>query len=121
MRYNFQNNINAKLSNSSKLSLRLNVQLRDMTTPNQGVGAIFNNAMNTSPVEFPVYFPDDGEIQLLVKFQCCNDCTLESFVVACSSLSHRVGLIVSVDTFCGSPFNIRCFTVIREIYWKFNR
>ena len=61
MRYNFQNNINAKLSNSSKLSLRLNVQLRDMTTPNQGVGAIFNNAMNTSPVEFPVYFPDDGE------------------------------------------------------------
>ena len=61
MRYNFQNNINAKLSNSSKLSLRLNVQLRDMTTPNQGVGAIFTNAMNTSPVEFPVYFPDDGE------------------------------------------------------------
>lgn len=61
MRYNFQNNINAKLSNSSKLSLRLNVQLRNMTTPNQGVGAIFSNAMNTSPVEFPVYFPDDGE------------------------------------------------------------
>ena len=61
------------------------------------------------------------EIQLLVKFQCCNDCALEAFVVACSSLSYRVGLIVSVDTFCSSPFYIRCFTVIREIYWKFNR
>lgn len=61
MRYNFQNNINAKLSDSSKLSLRLNVQLRNTTSPNQGVGDIFANAMNTSPVEFPVYFPDDGE------------------------------------------------------------
>lgn len=61
MRYNFQNNINAKLSSSSKLSLRLNVQLRNTTMPNQGVGDIFKNAMNTSPVEFPVYFPDDGE------------------------------------------------------------
>lgn len=60
MRYNFQNNINAELSKTSKLSLRLNVQLRDMTSPNQGVGAIFTNAMDTSPVEFPVYFPDDG-------------------------------------------------------------
>ena len=71
MRYNFQNNINAKLSNSSKLSLRLNVQLRDMTTPNQGVGAIFNNAMNTSPVEFPVYFPDDGETPY-IKYRTCQ-------------------------------------------------
>lgn len=61
MRYNFQNNINAKLSNTSKLSLRLNVQLRNSTSPNQSVGDIFTNVMNTTPVEFPVYFPDDGE------------------------------------------------------------
>lgn len=60
MRYTFQNNINAHLGKTSKLSLRLNVQLRDWKQPNQGVGDIFNNAINTSPVEFPVYYEPDG-------------------------------------------------------------
>lgn len=60
MRYTFQNNINAKLGSSSKLSLRLNVQLRDWRQPNQGVGTIFTNTMDCSPVEFPVYYEPDG-------------------------------------------------------------
>lgn len=60
MRYTFQNNINAKLGNYSKLSLRLNVQLRDWKQPNQGVGTIFTNTMDCSPVEFPVYYEPDG-------------------------------------------------------------
>ena len=60
MRYTFQNNINAKLGATSKLSLRLNVQLRDWKQPNQSVGTIFTNTMDCSPVEFPVYYEPDG-------------------------------------------------------------
>lgn len=60
MRYNFQNNINANLSKSSKLSLRLNVQLRDGIQPNMGMDGIFGSTVDTSPVEFPVYFEPDG-------------------------------------------------------------
>lgn len=60
MRYTFQNNINAYLGKTSKLSLRLNVQLRDWKQPNQDVNAIFANTMDTSPVEFPVLFEPDG-------------------------------------------------------------
>ena len=60
MRYNFQNNINASLSKSARLSLRLNVQLRDGIQPNMGMNSIFANTMDTSPVEFPVFFEPDG-------------------------------------------------------------
>lgn len=61
MRYAFQNNVNAYLSSTSKLSIRLNVQLLDLTEPSQGVDDIFANTMNTSPVESPVFFEPDGE------------------------------------------------------------
>lgn len=60
MRYTFQNNINAQLGPTSKMSLRLNVQLKDWTQPNLGMNAVFENTMNTSPVEFPVFFEPDG-------------------------------------------------------------
>lgn len=60
MRYSFQNNINAYLSPSSRLSLRLNVQMTDGKAPNADVGSLFSAAINTSPVEAPVYFPADG-------------------------------------------------------------
>lgn len=60
MRYAFQNNINAYLSKDSRLSLRLNVQLRKTKQPNIGVGDLFSGAINTSPVEAPIYFPADG-------------------------------------------------------------
>ncbi|MGL6177643.1 MAG: SusC/RagA family TonB-linked outer membrane protein [Tannerellaceae bacterium] len=56
-RYNFQNNINVNLSNSSKVSLRLNTQLRDMTSPAIGVEDMFGMVMEANPVDFPVYFP----------------------------------------------------------------
>ena len=60
MRYSFQNNVNAYLGSTSKLSVRLNVQLLDMREPQQGVDAIFANTMNTSPVESPIFFEPDG-------------------------------------------------------------
>ena len=60
MRYAFQNNINAYLSKTSKLSVRLNVQLRDLREPNRGIDDIFADAMNSSPVEAPVFYEPDG-------------------------------------------------------------
>lgn len=60
MRYNFQNNINANLSSTAKLMLRLNVQLRDGIRPNMGMDDIFQNTIDTSPVEFPVFYEPDG-------------------------------------------------------------
>lgn len=60
MRYAFQNNINAYLGKDTRLSLRLNVQLRKTKQPNIGVADLFAGAINTSPVEAPVFFPGDG-------------------------------------------------------------
>lgn len=60
MRYAFQNNVNAYLTPSTRLSLRLNVQLRDGRQPNLGVQALFDQVLNTSPTEAPIYFPADG-------------------------------------------------------------
>lgn len=60
MRYAFQNNVNAYLTPTTRLSLRLNVQLRDGRQPNLGVQDLFTQVLNTSPTEAPVYFPADG-------------------------------------------------------------
>jgi TonB-linked SusC/RagA family outer membrane protein len=60
MRYAFQNNINAYLSESSKLSLRLNVQLRDMRGPKKNANDLFKSVMNMNPVDMPVMYPPDG-------------------------------------------------------------
>lgn len=59
MRYNLQNNINAYLGESSKFSLRLNVNLMDKKGPNTDVNTIFNNIMTINPVDFPISYPDD--------------------------------------------------------------
>ena len=54
MRYSFQNNINAYLGKDSRLSLRLNVQLRKTKQPNISMNDLYAGAINTSPVEAPV-------------------------------------------------------------------
>ena len=57
MRYAFQNNVNAYLSKTSKLSLRLNVLLVDKRTPRQSTSDIFSSIMNTNPVDNPIMYP----------------------------------------------------------------
>ena len=61
MRYSFQNNINAKLGETSRLSLRLNVMLVDKSSPSSSTSSLYNHVINTNPVVAPVYFPTDGE------------------------------------------------------------
>lgn len=59
-KYAFQNNIDFHMSNTSTVSLHLNVQLNDMTSPNTAVGDIYGSIMNSNPVDFPVSYPSDG-------------------------------------------------------------
>lgn len=56
-RYNFQNNINMYLHPNTKFTVRLNVRLRDETSPYGNVAYNFINVINTSPVDFPVLYP----------------------------------------------------------------
>lgn len=60
MRYAFQNNINAKLGATSRLSLRLNVILVDKHSPSSTTAGLYNQVMYANPVATPVYYPDDG-------------------------------------------------------------
>lgn len=60
MRYSFQNNINAKLGATSRLSLKLNVMLVDKRGPQDSTSAIFTSVMNTNPIDAPIMYPDDG-------------------------------------------------------------
>ncbi|MEE1945023.1 TonB-dependent receptor [Pedobacter sp. KR3-3] len=57
-RYSFQNNINANLTNTTKLSLKLNTQLRDYKGPGLLASDIYSNAINANPVDFPILFPN---------------------------------------------------------------
>ncbi len=63
-KYVFQNNVNVNLTNTSKISLRLNVQLRDYTGPNKSASSLFSDIMQSNPVEFPIAWnPDDARLQ----------------------------------------------------------
>lgn len=61
MRYVFQNNINLSLTNTSKLSLHLNVQLKDYSGPSSSASDLFGMVMEANPVDFPVRYPADPE------------------------------------------------------------
>ena len=56
-RYSFQNNLNANLSSTTKLSLKINTQLRDYSGPARAASDIFADAMNANGVDFPLLFP----------------------------------------------------------------
>lgn len=60
MRYAFQNNINAKLGATSRLSLRLNVVLVDKKSPSTSTSGLYTHVVNSNPVACPIYYPDDG-------------------------------------------------------------
>ncbi|TDN97123.1 SusC/RagA family TonB-linked outer membrane protein [Sunxiuqinia elliptica] len=56
-RYNFQNNLRYNLTSSTKVALRLNVQLRDENSPNKGTNSLFSSVINSNPVDFPIMYP----------------------------------------------------------------
>ena len=66
MRYVFQNNINAYLSKTSTLSLRLNVQLRDYNGPHNSAKDVYNMVMEANPVDFPIRWPSDPDMNYIL-------------------------------------------------------
>lgn len=62
MRYSFQNNINAYLSPTTKLGLRLNVQLKDLHRPKESTKTLFEATMRGNPVDYPIMYPEDEEV-----------------------------------------------------------
>lgn len=67
MRYDFVNNLSIKATNTTKISLGLNVSLRDWKGPSSGVDGIFSMSREASPVDFPIVYParNDKEIYTL--------------------------------------------------------
>ena len=67
MRYDFVNNLSIKATNTTKISLGLNVSLRDCKGPSEGVDGIFSMSREASPVDFPIVYParNDKEIYTL--------------------------------------------------------
>lgn len=65
-RYVFQNNINAYVSKTSTLSLRLNVQLRDYNGPHSSASDVYSMAMEANPVDFPVRWPQSDEYDYIM-------------------------------------------------------
>lgn len=66
MRYTFQNNIDFKLSPSTKIALHLNAQLRNFRGPITGgnsgsIDNIFGAVMQVNPVDFPILFPQGDD------------------------------------------------------------
>lgn len=57
MRYDFVNNLSIKATNTTKISLGLNVSLRDWKGPSAGVDGIFSMSREASPVDFPIVYP----------------------------------------------------------------
>ena len=67
MRYDFVNNLSIKATNTTKISLGLNVSVRDWKGPSAGVDGIFSMSREASPVDFPIVYParNDKEIYTL--------------------------------------------------------
>lgn len=55
--YNFQNNINYKLTSSTKLELRMNAQIRNWQRPNYNPKDLFGLLYTVNPVAFPITYP----------------------------------------------------------------
>ena len=55
--YNFQSNIDYKLSPSTKLSLRMNAQIGDNAGNGTSTDDMFAKVFHTNPVTYPAYFP----------------------------------------------------------------
>lgn len=59
-RYIFQNNIEYKVTSSTKLGMRINAQIAHQTSPNTSSAEIFQQVQYNNPVDYPAVYPDDG-------------------------------------------------------------
>ena len=55
--YTFQNNIDYKVTSSTKLGLRMNAQIINSKSPNTASADLFKSVYLNNPVQFPVMYP----------------------------------------------------------------
>jgi len=60
-RFTFQNNINAQLTKTTKIGLRIMTEIRNLDGPGETSQTLFNKAMQVNPVEFPAFFPAEDD------------------------------------------------------------
>lgn len=64
---NFQNNIQVKITPTTKIRLNMNAQIRKYKGPNYSTSDLFKKTLTTNPINFPAYFPaEEGDTH--VKF-----------------------------------------------------
>lgn len=55
--YEFVNNLNVKVTSTTKIGLGLNLSIRDWSGPTKSANEIFGLSQTSSPVDFPVMYP----------------------------------------------------------------
>lgn len=61
MNYTFQNNISYKLTPTTTIRMNMNAQIRQSKGPNANAKDLFGHILTTTPVLFPVTYPDREE------------------------------------------------------------
>jgi len=68
--YTFQNNIGYQITPSTKMTLKMNAQIINQTSPSISANSIFQAIYNNTPVSFPAVFPEqEGYDHLLFGSQ----------------------------------------------------
>ncbi len=57
VRYSFQANVSSQLTKTTKIGVKLNIQVQDYTGPINDVNYLFGRVLRASPSQFPVQFP----------------------------------------------------------------
>lgn len=60
VKYSFQSNINAQLTKTTKVGLRLTTQIKNYSGPNVNTATLFTKAQQANPVYYPAFFPNTG-------------------------------------------------------------
>ena len=61
MKYQFQSNVTAQVTNTTKVSLKMTTQISDRYKPVTAPNTLFLYTMQSNPVSFPAYFPAEEE------------------------------------------------------------
>lgn len=56
VRYSFQSNVRTNLSKTTKIGVKLNLHVQDLTGPRRNVDYIFSRVLRATPTQFPVMF-----------------------------------------------------------------
>ncbi len=63
MNYTFQNNITYKLTPTTTIQLNMNAQIRKTKSPNVSSTSLFQNILTTTPILFPVTYPQQEGVE----------------------------------------------------------